>query len=376
MVPKWSWRGVSINLGLLLAVLLLCGVGLELAWRALPISDSMGWNRTLPLSERAKRFEVSAPMKIVALGDSFAEWRAGEGSNMFDLLQKDFSDRGGRILNLGQAGTDVLDHITAYHNYVGFKPDAIIMCLYLGHGVLDYDEWSRSKRTDLASLESQQTDGKQFIKRQSTVINFLFRLGKQHLAFMQSGSFDKMVKKLQKQAGLSDAQVQSRMAKLDPKMIEYARSDTVNGWTVAFGLILPAYYQGLFLESSQKGRAAADSTIKLIQDFYRAQGVRNFLVVLVPESLQVSQQYDDFFKRCGYDLDNFPLPERRGLTRYLQRRLGEQGIMTLDPIPALEKAYPAYIPLDIHLDARGHKVLAEAMAEFMRKNFLWKAAPK
>jgi hypothetical protein len=376
MAPKWSWRGVSINLGLLLAVLLLCGVGLELAWRALPISDSMGWNRTLPLAERAKRFEVSAPMKIVALGDSFAEWRAGEESNMFDLLQKDFSDRGGRILNLGHAGTDVSDHTAAYHNYVGFKPDAIIMCLYLGHAVLDYDEWSRSKRTDLASFESQQSAGKQFIKRQSTVINSLFRLGKQHLAFMQSGSFDKMVKILQKQAGFSDAQVQSRMAKLDPKMIEYARSDTVNGWTVAFGLILPAYYQGLFLESSQKGRAAADSTLKLIQDFYRAQGVRNFLVVLVPESLQVSQQYDDFFKRCGYDLDNFPIEERRGLTRYLQRRLGEQGIMTLDPIPALEKAYPAYIPLDIHLDARGHKVLAEAMAEFMRNNFLWKAAPK
>ncbi len=127
MALKWSWRGVSVNLGLLLVVLLLCGVGLELAWRALPISDSMGWNRTPPLSERAKRFEVSAPVKIVALGDSFAEWRTGEGSNMFDLLQQDFSDRGARILNLGQAGADVLDYTAAYRNYVGFKPDAIIL---------------------------------------------------------------------------------------------------------------------------------------------------------------------------------------------------------------------------------------------------------
>jgi len=141
-------------------------------------------------------------------------------------------------------------------------------------------------------------------------------------------------------------------------------------------VIFHDYYKNLFMESSQKGRAAAESTIKLIRDFYQAQGVKNFLVVLVPESLQVSEQYDDFFKRCGYDLDNFPLPERRGLTRYLQRRLGELGIMTLDPIPALEKAYPAYIPLDCHLDARGHKVLAEAMAEFMRKNFIWKSAPE
>jgi len=45
----------------------------------------------------------------------------------------------------------------------------------------------------------------------------------------------------------------------------------------------------------------AEDTLRLIRDFCSAQKVKNFLVVLLPESLQVSEQYDNFFKRCGYD---------------------------------------------------------------------------
>ena len=369
---KGFWRGRAVNLLLIVVVLVFCMVGLEFACRVLPISDSMGWNRTLPLPERAKRFESSSPVKIVAVGDSFAEWRAGEGVNMFDLLQNDLSGQGCKILNLGHAGTDVIDYVNGYRHYVAFKPDAIIMSLYLGNDVLNYTETSRVKGVDQRSLEDQQSGLKQIIKRHSTVINFLFRLGKQHFAFMQAGSFDKNVKALQKEAGLSDAQVQGRMTKLDPKIIELARSDSVNGWIPALGIVHPEYFKDLFTESSQQCRTAAESTIKLIEEFYHAQKVNNFLVVLMPVSLQVSEKYDDFFKRCGYDLDNFSIQECRGLIQYLQRRLGELGIMTLDPTAELEKAYPAYIPLDDHLNAQGHKAVANAMSNFIRKQFAWK----
>ena len=99
-------------------------------------------------------------------------------------------------------------------------------------------------------------------------------------------------------------------------------------------------------------------------------------MVLLPESLQVSEKYDDFYKRCGYDLDNFPLSERRGLIRYLQRRLGDFGIMSLDATPALEKVYPAYIPMDTHPNSQGHKAVASAMAQFIRKHFLVKPSDK
>jgi hypothetical protein len=363
------WRGNGGNFVLMAVVIVLCALTLEFAFRVLPFSDSMGWSRTLSASERAKRFDASAPLKIVGLGDSFAEWRTGEGVNMFDVLQKDLADKGCRILNLGHSSTDVIDYTRKYRQYVTFQPDATIMCLYLGNDVYDYKETSHIKGVDQQSIEDQRSGVIWFIKRHSTVINFLFRLGKQHFAFMQAGSFDKTLKGLQ--GGRSDAQIQSRMAKLDPKIIELARSDVVNCWLAALGIVNPAYYKDLFTESSQPGRPAAESTIRIIREFYSEQKVRNFLVVLLPVSLQVSEEYDDFFIRCGYDLDNFSLQERRGLIRYFQRRLGEIGIMTLDPTPALEKAYPAYIPLDEHLNARGHKAVADAMAKFIREHFIW-----
>ena len=359
------------SLVLILLVVILCAVGLEFACRMLPVSDSMGWNRALPLSERAQRFKVSSPIKIVALGDSFAEWRAGEGVNMFDLLQKDLSDQGCMVLNLGQAGTDVIDYIEAYRRNVTFTPDAIIVCLTLGNDVYDYSEKVGVKEVESGS-EAPQSGIKAFIKKHSVVLNFLFRLSKQYFPVMQAGSFDNNVKTLQKQAGLTDAQVQSRLAKLDPKIIELARSDAVNPWVPAIGAIFPEYYKELFSESSQKGRREAEDTLGLIRDFCYAQKVKNFLVLLLPESLQVSEQYDDFFKRCGYDLDNFPLQERRGLIRYLQRRLGDFGIRSLDATPALEKVHPAYIPLDTHPNSQGHKAIAQAMAQFIQKHFILK----
>jgi lysophospholipase L1-like esterase len=367
------WRRMGGNLILILGVGMLCAVGLEFACRVLPVSDSMGWNRALPLAERAKRFEAPSPLKIVALGDSFAEWRAGEGVNMFDLLQKDLSDQGCKILNLGQAGTDVIDYLEAYRRYVNFTPDAIIMCLTLGNDVYDYSKKIHVKEAESGS-EAPQAGIKLFIKKHSVVLNFLFRLSKQYVPIMQAGSFDQDVKTLQQKAGLTDAQVQGRLAKLDPKIIKLARSDAVNPWVPAIGAISPEFYKELFSESSQKGRAEAEDTLRIIRDFCSAQKVNNFLVLLLPESLQVSEQYDDFFKRCGYDLDNFPLQERRGLIRYLQSRLGDFGIMSLDTTPALEKVYPAYIPLDTHPNSQGHKAIAEAMAQFIRKQFILKSS--
>jgi hypothetical protein len=367
------WGGMWGNLVLILVAVVLCAVGLEFACRVLPVSDSMGWNRTLPLSERAKRFDASSPIKIVALGDSFAEWRAGEGVNMFDLLQEDLSHQGCKILNLGQAGTDVIDYIGAYRRYVNFTPDAIILCLTLGNDVYDYSEKVNVKEVESGS-EAPQSGIKGLIKKHSVVLNFFFRLSKQYFPVMQAGSFDQDVKSLQKKAGLTEAQVQSRMARLDPKIIELARSDAVNPWVPAIGAISPEFYKELFSESSQQGRAEAEDTLRRIRDFCDGQKVKNFLVLLLPESLQVSEQYDDFFKRCGYDLDNFPLQERRGLIRYLQRRLGDFGIMSLDTTPALEKVYPAYIPLDTHPNSQGHKAIAQAMAQFIRKHFLLKPA--
>ena len=368
---KGFWGGMRGNLALMLAALVLCAVGLEFACRMLPVSDSMGWNRTLPLSERAKRFDAAAPLKIVALGDSFVEWRAGEGVNMFDLLQGDLSRQGGKILNLGQAGTDVIDYIESYRQYVHFTPDAIILCLTLGNDVYDYSEKVEVKAGE-SDAGASQSGVKAFIKKHSVVVNFLFRLSKQYFPVMRAGSFDQDVKNLQKKAGLTDAQVKSRLARLDPKIIELARSDAVNPWVPAIGAISPEFYKELYRESSQQGRAQAEDTLRLIRDFRSGQKVKNFLVVLLPESLQVSEKYDDFYKRCGYDLDNFPLPERRGLIRYLQRRLGDFGIRSLDATPALEKVYPAYIPLDTHPNSQGHKAIASAMAQFIRKHFLVK----
>jgi len=353
-----------INIVLTLAVSLGSLCAGELLLRALPLSDRLGWNRVPPFSKRIEQFNLKAKTKIVCLGNSFAIWRAGEGVNMFDYAQKSLFSKGCAILNLGVAGTTIEQYMAIYNTSVRFKPDGIIMCLYLGNDIYNYSSLPVNDAMPIDEGPGGQ-GWKSFFKRHSILANLIFRFGKEHIPFLRSGFFEGNIKELQKSHGLSSEVIQSRIKQIDPRLLTLAKSDAINSWILAQAIAHPAYYKDLFALRSQDAFIAADETVAIIEKFYRKQGLRDFFVVLLPESIQVSEKYDYFFKQCGFDLDDFPLPERRKVTLYIQKKLNESGIRTLDTTAALASEENVFINLDTHLNAKGHKIVGTLITRFI-----------
>lgn len=351
-------------------LLIACSISIcfcEFVVRVLPLSDRIGWQRAPSFAKRLEKFNRNAKYKIVVLGDSFAEWRYGEGVNMFDYAAKRFSPAEIAVLNLGKSALGVDCYIEIYKEYVHFTPSLVIICLYLGNDVKNYQSYSEI--SGIRIQESDEFSVKDFIKQHFLLGNLIFRAGKAKIPILRSKFFERNLETMQKQFKLSDDYIQKRLEHIDRKILDMAKSDMVNPWIPAIGAVNPSYYKDLFALSTKNALNNADVTINLIKEFYTLEKIKNLLVVIIPESLQVSQAYDDFFKKCGFDLDNFPVQKRRLLTHYIQTKLTDTGIKTLDTTDALEKEPDSYIKLDIHLNIKGHKIAGELIADFISNNF-------
>ena len=369
-MKKNPFHNLLINIILMLAVITVLGAIFELLVRILPISDNIGWSRAPLLGQRVKKFNVSAPIKIVALGDSFLAWCAGEGKNMFDFVQKNLNKKGYAILNLGSPGGEIDNYIEIYEKYVRFKPEGIIVCVYLGNDVVDYSLALQGKCPPTTIFDKEGKGWKASIKRNCILANLIFRFCKKELHLFRSGTLDRNIQAIKKWGNLTDAVIQERLKQIDPHTLELARSESVNPWVLAAGITLPDYYKDLFSLSSSNARIKADTTVKILYEFYKKQGIKNFFVVLLSESIQISEEYDQFYKKCGFDLENFPLEERRNINRYLKEEFNKLGIKTLDVTDALEGKTDIYIDFDTHFNAKGQRIVGDSITDFLEANFL------
>jgi hypothetical protein len=363
-----------INMLLTLAASLISVYAIELVLRISPLSDRLGWNRTLPFSRRVEKFNQAAKIKIVALGDSFVEWRSGEGVNMFDHLQDNLSSKGCAVINLGSGGADIRTYIAIYKKYVNFKPDLVIMCVYLGDDIKNYPSYSEIDKISIVETEPADSVRQRlylFLKKHSILANLIFRFAKERVPLMRSGIFDNIIKQAERENRLSNDFIQARIKQISPQILELARSDAINPRILALGIAFPSWSNEFLGLNSRYSIIAANATIDLIKEFYRKQNLNNFLVFILPESLQVSKDYDDFFKKCGFNLDGFSLQERRKLTEYIETRLNGYGIKTIDCTPALEKESDVYIKFDNHLNKRGHKIVGQLMTDYIKNKVLY-----
>jgi len=328
----------------------------EFIVRQLPVSHRLGCVATPSVQERFDKFKKGTNKVIVILGDSFAVWHTGTGRNMFDYVKNDLLREDYTVLNLASPGADVNGYISTYEKFVSFKPDCIIMCLYLGDDVYIYETPNRVRKVDPYYLKAQEF--KRLLKRHSILLNLIFRVLKQKISFLRSDFFERIIEQLQEDYQVSDAYIESRIGLIDQDVLEKAKSDVINPYILANGVIVPDHYKTGFGMESEASHLAVKSTVELIHKLYTESQVNKFFVVLLPESLQVSKSYDDFYLKCGFNLNNFPLEKRRKIIEDLKIKFNKIGINVIDLIPGLAKESKAsvYFSDDIHLNTLGHKI--------------------
>jgi hypothetical protein len=163
------------------------------------------------------------------------EWRDNNGESYVRIAEQMLAKT--EVVNLAQGGTGLSDYLGNFLRFgARLRPDIILIGLYLGNDLvpsmppLDTAEAQASLRA--SPSPPQEVDLKRIAKK-SVLLNYLFRVGKVYIPSLRSGFFEQMVSQLEAQTGKDDAYVASRLNEADPKLMDAARADAINGWDLA-----------------------------------------------------------------------------------------------------------------------------------------------
>lgn len=355
----------------------------EVVLRRTPLAERFGWNDELPVERR--RFEAGAKRpgesRWLALGDSFASFGDREGANFLRIAESE-ARRAGldvRLSNLGQSTTGLKDYIRNFEQFHdSLLPDLVIAALYLGNDVLPYR---------LAALErtlppQPQPPGPastwerhlmRKIGRKSILLDTFLGLLRQSPRF-QSGVLEANLAYLGWVHGLGEAELDRRLVRLPPGVLEAARADAINPWDLAVGVAEPGFYLDTLAMADETGHSQAARDFG--QDLGRLVELARrretpLVVVLIPPSCMVNEAYHAFYTALGYRMEPSLTVGAPPLVRWIETRLAEQGVPTLDLTAALRRAQGAlYLEQDIHFNAEGQRVAGLELARFLREREL------
>src|SRR5438445_5511693 len=124
---NWLLLASSVTIALLIA---------EFVFRYLPLGDMAGWSMVAPVAERAAAVPPKGGRtRIVALGDSFTEWRDNTGHSFVRVAERLLPSV--EMVNLGESGNDVEDYFGNFLQYGReLRPDLVLIGLYLGNDLV------------------------------------------------------------------------------------------------------------------------------------------------------------------------------------------------------------------------------------------------
>ncbi len=386
---------IAVNLALLLVVSVVSFVALEWAIRQTGIADRLGWNQNIPVAQRAALAGPKRPgsLRVLGLGDSFPAFRASENENIYGYAEALGREAGFDVdfVNLAEGGTGIGRYLRNLRTYApALAPDVAVIAIYLGNDLLDYEMALRARRggeaapagPGSAAEDGGGTNGgrggmKAFLRRNSILIGYAFRLAKRFVPSLRSGSFETSLAKLAGLYGVDRTVVTARLEATDPDLVERARSDLLNSWDLVFGLVLPDLYGDMLNLSRDwlfpEALEAMLADIDRILDYTAEAGIRP-VFVLIPPSVEVDVRYHGYFRSLGYRVDPSlvgPHPFDRALVSFLS----ERGVPYVDLLPVfMRREDDLYLPNDTHWNRQGHRVAAQALHRLLVRSGLYGTA--
>jgi len=361
---KHKTQSKFVNLTLVIASVLLSLLAMELFVRFTPISDTLGWTRNESIKERIARIDKKLPeeLRILGLGDSFSGWRDADGKNYLRFMEQNAAKNGNslKVVNLSQAGTGVQHYRSNFHRYFNvLDPDVVTIGIYLGN-----DVECPVCTAPMQPLHEENNSIKNFIKRNSVLLNYLFRQGKYYVPYFRSGTYEHNLTTLKNKYGIKEEIVNMRLAKIDTKIIELSKSDLINPLSLPTALVYPKYYSELYLlQDHSEWAKIINCFLEYLSEFGKEikEAGAEPIFIIIPDSIVVAKQYHSDYESLGFYVeDNLhnksPIPLIERITSYLNFN----GYKYIDLLQEMRsKNDNLYIPMDGHFNTSGHKSTVE-----------------
>ena len=266
--------------------------------------------------------------RILIVGDSFS----AKGSELSNMLTKEFSTRQVQLVNISQGGFGPLEYYLDIKRWIKtIKPQTIILSYYVGNDLTNAQR--TSKRID------------EFLDQ--------FYVTK----FIKSRKFSKDQFPTKKWKAMG----------MDSEMIELALQEKINPWLLEAARHDQNYILNNILMEGRENHALWEKVkllLKKIIDqakFYNAE----LSIVIFPRSVQINKDLFPFFEKVKLNLDKRTLHGRIPQDLLLDF-CHTHDIRCLDLLPAFraKKDESLYKELDDHLNTKGNKLAAKLIIEF------------
>ena len=339
--------------------------------------------------EGFRNARVRPQIDVAALGDSFTDAMT---LPIEDAWPTRLERRTGlAVQNYGTAGFGPQQELLALKEYAaGHHPRSVVLAYFAGNDLFDaeaFDEFARSGGAVRRAVQGWQI--KDVVSRADNW--FLVS------AVRATGAW---VSRLERAEARSDAPAVATVgsdanrtaigAPPPPSGVAFDRgmfTATVNGRPMRWALMPPYLNTLTFSErdlAARAGWALTQRAIGEMQEVSRGIGAR-FVVMFLPFKSQVylpwlaqSDAAPDLSRHLRFYLPDNPgapnleqmLRNRLAQNRLMQRFCDERGIPLLDTTEALTARFTAgenvYFPDESHLNERGHAVVADALAAYLR----------
>ncbi len=287
--------------------------------------------------------EVEETMRVLVIGDSFAQdW--GTGSSMYEIIARELSKRGIRVLNLADGGMGPYEYASELKTFGhNFQPDLTILFYYVGNDLTNVQYKPRFR---------QMTAGDRI---KDAIRPYLRRMYLYH--------FFKKVEKaliLSREKDWSQFEDQGYSA----EVIELIRRRKINYNFLGYGLRSQNYFLDNILMETDENRRAWRTSRGLLAEI--DETCRNMdselLVVIIPHSTQINDHQFPLFKSLKFSIDERLTNSDRPQT-LMTDFCDELGVPCLDLLPYFKERQDEdfFRRYDDHFNEKGDRLAAEAV---------------
>lgn len=277
-----------------------------------------------------------ATADVVFIGDSFTE--AVEVNESYTFVRRVGDATGLSVVNLGRGGYGPQQELIVLQKYgLSYKPRFVVWQLFEGNDLMDAHHFHAWKQSPLQS--------------NSTLADRYF-----------AHSF------------VSKLLTKTRVADRSTPWITFHYSD---GNTSR----IPLHY---FYEPSQPaelpvGMEETNRTVSMVHNLCQSHRIQ-LMILFVPTMIRVMDRYITL-ERKEDEVRYFPEHSDRDFSARLTALCEQIGCTFVDSFAVLRHAAASnnrniYIPRDEHLDVRGHELIAQLVADWIRKNDMNRQAGK
>lgn len=323
-----------------------------------------GWAKVPPIEARLAAVPPKTGKRALALGDSFTEYKDDVGKNWFRFALQGLDGWDG--VNLGQTGTGLAHYRLNLDTHArALAPDLVVTALYLGNDLQDY-EIVLAKEARGIAIEPVSTSTKTetgvvaTLSRASVLFATVARLTKRS----EGSVFDHNLALAAKLYAIDDEELQRRLAKVDPDLLQRARSERVNPWDLAFAIVRPTRYADVTLQrEGTDGPRALERFLADLEAFHTAcSAIARCAYVVIPAPPQVHARFADYLLRTGYELPTEVVGDSP-LMVALRGFLRGHGMPFVDLVEVLATHADddLFLPDDVHLNDHGQKLAGDAV---------------